>query len=107
MTANQKIQLVEMEGRVEEVFSGEVKLKTRLQEAKMVIKVKDERIQQLEVEVSSLEELMKPFREQLEAFDRDNKSLESKSASAQVEVKKLASQCRTTMGHQNHNLKIQ
>jgi len=110
----QKKQLVKAEGRVVEARGVELNLKTRLQEVEILIKEKDGRIEELEREVISykdqnkcLEQLVEPFRDQLEAFNMENKLLEASSASAHVEIKKLAEQCRTTMGHQNHNLQIQ
>merc|ERR1711881_243729 len=54
-----------------------------------------------------LQDMVEPFKEQLESFEMEKRALLSQSEAAQGEVKKLATQYGSLLGHQNHQQKIQ
>nr|XP_045618513.1 hyaluronan mediated motility receptor-like [Procambarus clarkii] len=54
-----------------------------------------------------LEEMIEPFREQLDAYEIEKANLLERSSAAKEEVDKLSKQYATLLGHQNHKQKIQ
>eukprot|EP00092_Neocalanus_flemingeri_P030806 GFUD01033459.1.p1 GENE.GFUD01033459.1~~GFUD01033459.1.p1 ORF type:complete len:1179 (+),score=455.09 GFUD01033459.1:297-3539(+) len=110
----QQVVLVEAEGRAEEAMLALGKWREKLQEAEEMMKGMEERMEQLEEEAryhreqhQLLQEMVEPFKEQLEGFEMEKRALLSQSEAAQGEVKKLATQYGSLLGHQNHQQKIQ
>merc|ERR1719228_290500 len=54
-----------------------------------------------------LQDMVEPFKEQLESFEIEKRALLTQSEAAQGEVKKLATQYGSLLGHQIHQQKIQ
>jgi len=109
----QQVVLVEAEGRSEEAIIAVEKWREKLQEADEMMKGMEERMEQLEEEASYhrekhqlLQDMVEPFKEQLEGFEMEKRALLSQSEAAQGEVKKLATQYGSLLGHQNHQQKI-
>jgi len=110
----QQVVLMEAEGRAEEALVAVEKWREKLQEAEEMMKGMEERMEQLEEEASYhreqhqlLQDMVEPFKEQLEGFEMEKRALMSQSEAAQGEVKKLATQYGSLLGHQNHSQKIQ
>jgi len=110
----QQVVLVEAEGRAEEALVAVEKWREKLQEAEEMMKGMEERMEQLEEEAryhseqhQLLQDMVEPFKDQLEAFEMEKRALLSQSEAAQGEVKKLATQYGSLLGHQNHQQKIQ
>jgi len=110
----QQVVLVEAEGRAEEAMMAVEKWREKLQEAEEMLKGMEEKIEQLEEESNYhkeqhqlLQDMVEPFKEQLESFEMEKRALLSQSEAAQGEVKKLATQYGSLLGHQNHQQKIQ
>merc|ERR1719259_637168 len=73
----------------------------------------DERNEELEAKAKEasdqlqvLEEMIEPFKEQLEGFEMEKKSLLSSQEASKEEVTKLSKQYSSLLGHQNHAQKI-
>merc|ERR1712007_8809 len=55
----------------------------------------------------ALEQMVEPFKEQLESFELEKNALLSKTEASKEEMNKLASEYSSLLGHQNHKQKIQ
>jgi len=110
----QQVCLVEAEGRAEGALEAVEKWREKMLEAEEMMKGMEERMEQLEEEAryhreqhQLLQDMVEPFKEQLEGFEMEKRALLSQSEAAQGEVKKLATQYGSLLGHQNHQQKIQ
>merc|ERR1719383_710565 len=57
-------------------------------------------------ELKNLQDMIEPFKEQLEGFEMEKNSLLSSNLASKEEVTKLSTQYSSLLGHQNHNQKI-
>jgi len=110
----QQVVLMEAEGKAEEALLAVKKWQEKMFEAEEMMKGMEEKIEQLEEEANYhkeqhqlLQDMVEPFKEQLESFEMEKRALMTQSEAAQGEVKKLATQYGSLLGHQNHQQKIQ
>merc|ERR1712013_722953 len=110
----QQVVLMEAEGKAEEAMLSVKKWEEKMIEAEEMMKGMEEKIDQLEEEAQYhkeqhqlLQDMIEPFKEQLESFEMEKRALMTQSEAAQGEVKKLATQYGSLLGHQNHQQKIQ
>merc|ERR1719292_28848 len=57
-------------------------------------------------ELKNLQDMIEPFKEQLEGFEMEKNSLLSSNLASKEEVTKLSTQYSSLLGHQNHAQKI-
>merc|ERR1719315_172930 len=110
----QQVVLMEAEGKAEEALLAVRKWQEKMFEAEEMMKGMEERLEQFEEEANYhkeqhklLQDMVEPFKEQLESFEMEKRALMTQSEAAQGEVKKLATQYGSLLGHQNHQQKIQ
>merc|ERR1719357_1099391 len=66
----------------------------------------EEKAQSSNEQFKALEQMVEPFKEQLESFELEKNALLSRTEASQEEMNKLASQYSSLLGHQNHKQKI-
>merc|ERR1712045_512092 len=87
--------------------------KERLDEMESLMSQMDERNEELEEkatlayeQLKALQDMVEPFKEQLEGFEVEKKALLSSQEASKDEVSKLSKQYSSLLGHQNHAQKI-
>lgn len=105
MEAQQRL-LCEAESRQAEYEEALQQWRNKMAEAEELMKLMDVRMTATEEENLRLKEMTEPFMEQLENYELEKKALLSRSQQDQGELKKLAIQCGTLLGHQNQKQKI-
>jgi len=85
----------------------------KLQEMEALMVKMEERNEDLEsqaeeanTELKNLQDMIEPFKEQLEGFEMEKNSLLSSNLASKEEVTKLSTQYSSLLGHQNHAQKI-
>jgi len=102
-------QLNEQKVELERLRTAELEMCVRLREQldQMKTAAEEEEAQYHKEQHQLLQDMIEPFKEQLESFEMEKRALMTQSEAAQGEVKKLATQYGSLLGHQNHQQKIQ
>merc|ERR1740128_487469 len=117
----QQVIVMEAEARIEEEkIKGEEllavvrKYKETMEEMETLMSQMDERNEELEEKAAAasdqlkvLQDMVEPFKEQLEGYEVEKNSLLSSQKASKEEVSKLSKQYSSLLGHQNHAQKIQ
>ncbi|XP_068218157.1 hyaluronan mediated motility receptor-like isoform X1 [Palaemon carinicauda] len=103
-----KLQVSRIEITFNEEKSVEInQLKSSLEELNSTNQSLQEEADSWKNKFHSLENMIEPFRAQLDAYEVEKASLLSRSSADKEEVDKLSKQYATLLGHQNHKQKIQ
>jgi len=111
MEAEAKLEEEKIKG--EELLAVVRKYKERLDEMESLMSQMDERNEELEEkaalaadQLKTLQDMVEPFKEQLEGYEVEKNALLSSQEASKDEVSKLSKQYSSLLGHQNHAQKI-